>query len=163
MADEALPGGGTAAISAKEWKFVQKVVQDIHDGRNVDVHDMADAQNIATKGGYMKTAAAIGVAITKKAVPPPPAPPASAAPPPAATVQMAPPDVVAKVHPPKAAHHHPAPKKATAAIPMVSIRAPEVETPSPPSQGVLPHLIMAGFFAAFVAVGITYERRKLAT
>jgi hypothetical protein len=147
---ESLPQGGTAAISAKEWRFVQKVVRDIHDGKNVDVHDMADAQNIATKGGYMQTAAAIGVAITKKAVPPPrPAP--QSAPPPAFMVQKM---------PPKPAKHHAPPKKPILAA-VITIKPPEPE-PAPVQQGILPHTIMAGFFAAFVGIGLAVERKRFA-
>ncbi len=147
---ESLPQGSTTAISAKEWRFVQRVVQDIHDGKNVDVHDMADAQNIATKGGYMQTAAAIGVAITKKAVPPP-RPIAQPAPPPAFMVQRM---------PPKTPRHHTAPKKPILAA-VITIKPPEPE-PAPVEQGILPHAIMAGFFAAFVGIGLAVERKRFA-
>lgn len=150
---ESLPQGGTAAISAKEWRFVQKVVKDMHDGKNVDVHDMADAQNIATKGGYMKTAAAIGVAITKKAVPPPPV--QQPTPPPSFMVQRMPPK---SPKPPK--HHTMAKKHILAAV--MTIKPPETVEPTHVEQGILPRAIMAGFFAAFVAIGIAVERKRFA-
>jgi hypothetical protein len=85
MIGQDIPRGETLAVSRKEWELVRQVTHDLAAGKKVDEHDIADAQAIATRAGYMKTAAELGVRLSAQMYPAPggkiPRPPAPARPP----------------------------------------------------------------------------------
>ena len=150
---EVLPGGDTSAISAKDWKFVNQVVKDVHDGKKVDVKDMIEAQNIATKGGYTKTAAALGIAISGKLIPPKPASPTSSTPPPTAIVEHGLAPNTHQHHGRKTAGHRILP-------PAVALTSAPPLPYEYPKEGVLPRVILVGLMGMLTCAGIVYERNR---